>query len=961
MPLCGATGTDAQPPAAAATVVTDCKSLSDDATPPLPDSAESSKRLIDCGYELSGQSDHLRAQRIFEQAMTMAKRRSDRSSLAAALNGYGGVLTAVGQANRAEPMLLESLQISEEIGDKDGMAEASSSLGRLRNMQARYDEARAYHTRSFELWSASGDQRGAVVALNNIGSMYRAIGDYQTALEYYQRSLDGLTALGDTRRSATVLDNMGLIARRLGDCTRGFELARRALEIREAFADRVGIAKSLDSISEVYEAQGNYAAALAALGKSLDLRRAIGAAHATAEAFNNIAVAYQAQGSYRQAVKYLRESLAQNDAKVGSKSLAAEIHTHLGELYFLQGQHARALQALKRSLSISQASDYKIQASDARYVLGRVYTRLGQFDAADRTFKQCLEFRDAAGDRHGRADVLIEMADLERQRGRDREGLALATEARHLADTMELPDVQWRALTLIGRLQVRLSAPVEARQAFDDAIAVIEDMRSVNVGGEDTRSRFFADRLTPYQERISLALAASSPADAFYIAERSKARALLDVIRGDSVPVTRAMTEEERQRERELRTSLSSANTEIGLAARAIPRDDARLSGLRQKRESRRLAYEDFQARLYGAHPELQVSRVAVPVVRASEARQLLSGPSAAIVEFVAGRDRTIAFVITASGLSVFTLRTSTGELARQVQRFREQLANRDLRASISARTLYRLVLGPLHTVLQGKTDLVVVPDGMLWDLPFQALQSSAHRYVIEDTAVSYAPSITVLREMMRRRVDAEVPRTLFAFGNPAGSPAAALPETEREVNRLARIYGPSSRVYIGADAREDRLKREVAGYRVVHLATHGVLDNVSPLYSHLALARQERGQEDGLLEAWEIMNLRLSAELVVLSACETARGRLAPGEGVIGLMWALFVAGSPATLVSQWKVDSASSTALVSAFHEEWNAHGRRVSKTRALQVASLKVLRSPGFSHPFYWAGFILAGDGR
>jgi CHAT domain-containing protein len=132
-------------------------------------------------------------------------------------------------------------------------------------------------------------------------------------------------------------------------------------------------------------------------------------------------------------------------------------------------------------------------------------------------------------------------------------------------------------------------------------------------------------------------------------------------------------------------------------------------------------------------------------------------------------------------------------------------------------------------------------------------------------------------------------------------------------------------------------------------------------LYSHLALARQERGQEDGLLEAWEIMNLRLSAELVVLSACETARGRLAPGEGVIGLMWALFVAGSPATLVSQWKVDSASSTALVSAFHEEWNAHGRRVSKTRALQVASLKVLRSPGFSHPFYWAGFILAGDGR
>jgi CHAT domain-containing protein/tetratricopeptide (TPR) repeat protein len=961
LPLCAAAHTEAQSLAPAATlVVTDCKSLSDDSAP-LPDSPESSKRLVDCGHELSGQSDHRRAQRLFEQAMTMAKRRLDRRALAAALNGYGGVLTIVGQANRAEPMLLESLHISEEMTDSDGIAEASSSLGRLRNMQGRYDEARAYHTRSFEAWTANGDERGAVVALNNIGSMYRAIGDYQTALEYFQRSLDGLEKLGDTRRSATVLDNMGLVSRRLGDYTRGFELAEKALKIRESFADRVGIAKSLDSLSEVYEAQGNYAAALTALGKSLDLRRAIGAAHATAEAFNNIAVAYQAQGGYQQAVKYLRQSLAQNDAKVGSKSLTAEIHTHLGELYFLQGQHARALQALKRSLSISQASDYKIQAADARYVLGRLYTKLGQFDAADRTFKQCLEFRDAAGDRHGRADVLIEMADLERQRGRDREGLSLATEARRLADTMELPDVQWRALTLIGRLQVRLSAPAEAGQAFDEAIVLIESMRAVNVGGEDTRSRFFADRLAPYQERISLALAASDPADALYVAERSKARALLDVIRGDTVPITSAMTEEERQRERELRTSLSSANTEIGLAARAIPRDETRLSDLKQKRESRRLAYEDFQARLYAAHPELQANRVAVPAIRVPEAQHLLSGPAAAIVEFVAGPDKTIAFVITTTGLSVFTLHTSTRELAWQVQRFREQLANRDLRASISARTLYRLVLGPLHAVLHGKTELVVVPDGMLWELPFQALQSGADRYVIEDTAISYAPSITVLREMMRRRIDGEIPRTLFAIGNPTNSPGAALPETEREVNRLAQIYGQSSRVYIGADAREDRLKREAADYRVVHLATHGVLDNVSPLYSHLALAQQERGQEDGVLEAWEVMNLRLSAELVVLSACETARGRLAPGEGVIGLMWALFVAGSPATLVSQWQVDSASSTVLMSAFHEEWNTHGRRVSKTRALQLASLKVLRSPGFSHPFYWAGFILAGDGR
>ncbi|HEX7437459.1 MAG TPA: CHAT domain-containing protein, partial [Caldimonas sp.] len=156
-------------------------------------------------------------------------------------------------------------------------------------------------------------------------------------------------------------------------------------------------------------------------------------------------------------------------------------------------------------------------------------------------------------------------------------------------------------------------------------------------------------------------------------------------------------------------------------------------------------------------------------------------------------------------------------------------------------RALYELILSPLHAALQGKTELIIVPDGVLWDLPFQALQSSARRYLVEDMAVSYAPSITVLREMMRRRSATPARRTLLAFGNPANE-RGALPETEDEVRRIAQVYGPSSRTYIGADAREDRWKTEAPNYRVVHLAAHGVVDNASPLYSHLVLARPERG-----------------------------------------------------------------------------------------------------------------------
>jgi CHAT domain-containing protein/lipopolysaccharide biosynthesis regulator YciM len=953
----------------------DCTALNHDPLPVLTDSAESAKRLTDCAYLLTNRGDYRRAQTLFEKALEMSARRADPASRAIALAGMGLTLGTLGEADRAEKMLVESFQISEELNDRDGMAEASSQLGHLRSQVGNYEEARTFHLRSFTLWESIGDHKGMAVALNNVGAAYRAVGDNTTALEYFQRSFDELDRMGDRRRSATVIDNIGRIYRTLGDYGQGLELARKALAIRESLDDREGMSRSLNSLSESYRAQGNYAAALDALRRSLDLRNAIGYVLAVAEAQNNLAVVYEAQGDYPQAIAYLRKSLALNAAKVHSESLAAEIHTHLGEIYSRQGMHARAVLSLRRALAAGTKAGLTLQTADARLALARAYLDLGQLGAAEQQLQTVLQFRTTTGDRSGRAEALIELAEIARRRGRAAQGLTLATEARDMADAMEIPDVRWLAATAVGRMNVALERTEEARAAFEGAIQIVEDMRVLNAAGEEGQSRFFANRQAPYQERIALALAASNTDDAFSFAERSKARVLLDVIRGDRIPITKAMTDAERRREVELRTQLTSVNSELLFAAAATPRDEARVAALQRKRAARRLAYEELQAQLYAAHPELRVSRADVPSITARDAQQLLSGAGEAIVEFVAGPKRMHAFVISTAGVRAFELTAGTAAIELQIQQFRDRLANRDLRVSESSRRLYEMVLGPLQPVLAGKSSLIIVPDGVLWNLPFQALQQRDGRYLIERAAISYAPSATVLRETMRPRPERPPATALLAFGNPAtaGSDArrlplatrggfAPLPETEREVHALASIYGPSSRVYVGAEAREDRWNAEAASARVVHLATHGVLDNASPLYSHLVLARPERGAtDDGLLEAWEIMNTQLRADLVVLSACETARGRVAAGEGVIGLMWAVFVAGAPATLVTQWPVDAASSTALMVEFHRAWNVGSGRTSKARALQQASLKVLHTRGFSHPFYWAGFILAGDGR
>jgi CHAT domain-containing protein len=189
--------------------------------------------------------------------------------------------------------------------------------------------------------------------------------------------------------------------------------------------------------------------------------------------------------------------------------------------------------------------------------------------------------------------------------------------------------------------------------------------------------------------------------------------------------------------------------------------------------------------------------------------------------------------------------------------------------------------------------------------------------------------------------------------------------DAEREVNMLGKLYGPGrSRVLVGARATEEAVKAEAEKYPLLHFATHALLDSRNPMYSRILLSQAGRGAgEDGLLEAWELMKLDLTAELVVLSACQTAGGRVGAGEGIIGMSWALFVAGCPTVVVSQWKVDSARTADLMLEFHRNLLRRDGRapaMTKAEALRAASLKLLHSQ-YNHPAYWAGFVLIGNER
>jgi CHAT domain-containing protein len=444
-------------------------------------------------------------------------------------------------------------------------------------------------------------------------------------------------------------------------------------------------------------------------------------------------------------------------------------------------------------------------------------------------------------------------------------------------------------------------------------------------------------------------------AEALELAERSKARVLTQLLRGDRGAEDATLTVEEKRELTRRRDALYSLNRQAEKAP--------------QSESLRRAARDDlaaFEASLAAQHPEMARRRGQVRPLALADINRILTDRKTAIVEYVVAGQQLFVFTVANDGprvtVSARPISIGASEIASRIGRFRERIAKRDFSVNEDARPLYDALLAPVSQSLSRRARLIVVPDGPLWNLPFQALRTN-HGYLIEDMAVSYAPSITALREILQLRGPVQ-PRRLLAFGKTEFDPAPAqalqpLPEAGAQVRLITELYGRDrSAAYLDGEASESRFKAAAPLYTILHLATHGMLDEASPLYSYLVLSRDpHNARDDGRLEAWEIMHMKLTAELVVLAACETGRGRIAPGEGLIGAMWAFFAAGARAIVVSQFRVESKSADTLLVAFHRRLAAGSG--SKAVELRAAAIELLHTPRYAHPYYWAGFILAGD--
>lgn len=694
------------------------------------------------------------------------------------------------------------------------------------------------------------------MALNNLGIVSKLQGEYEEAIAYYRRALSLTERPGRSANAARTLNNIGgvhLLRGSYRDALRYFE---QSLQIKETNQHIADIPFTLANIATVYERMGDFDLAL---------------------------------GYYQRAEKV--------NGQLGSRA-RLEILADLARIYADQHRYDLAMDYCQRSLAAHEAAGNQAEIAATLLECGRIRRADRDIHGAMSDFRRSLAIRERINERHMAADTLLEIAASLRLQNDPAAALEAARKAARLAGQTGGRETLSRARLAEGEILEALGEKGAAREAYAEAADLVEQLRGDTAGDEEQRQRFLEGRAAPFEHLARLLVGEGRVAEALAMAEKAKARVMLDVLSGGRADIA-FLSAEERERQRQLERDVTAAHARLQAEEAKEKPDERALGALRDAWRKTRLAQAEFREALYQAHPALRLSRGDAEPGSVDDAAAIVDDTATALLEYMVTPRATYLFVVTrdaAHGVSLasFTLQITGDQLTEETGRFRRQLAARDLDFGETARDLYRRLPAPAQEALRGKLNLIIVPAGPLWEVPFPALAPGPKHYLVEAAAISVAPSIAVLRETRAKRagVAPATAPTLVALGDPSAG----------QLRQLQAVYGARhSRIFVGRAASEERFVSLAAAPTVLHLATHGVLDDHSPMYSFLRLAGDPKADaaHDGRLEAWEIMKLNLRAAVTVLAGCETARGRIGAGEGMIGLAWAFFLAGSPRTVVS--------------------------------------------------------------
>ena len=882
----------------------------------------------------------------------------------------------------------------------------------LRTAIRKYEEA----VPSFK---AAGDTYRQALTLLSIGIAYYNLSEYRKALEYFNGTLDLAVSLKDHRLEAGTQTFVGGMLDILGDVSRALHHQQRALALARQYGSRAAEGTALSNIGKIYNDVADWQKALEFYAQALPVFRSLGLKPNEALTLNNIGIAYYQAGERQKALDYLQQSLPLF-REVGNKTSEALTLLNIGRTYGRLGENKKALDYLNRARSIQQQTGNRAHEAETLDEIGATYATERQYERALDYHQQAALILHSTGNVRREAFTLINIGEAHNYLSQPDQAVKPFTQA--LTIVRSLGDLGTAALALEGlaRAEQKRNDLEAAQKYITESLTAIETVRSRASSLQMRASyRALAEKAYEFYIDVLMQQHAQNPsqgfaAQAFEASERGRARSFLERLNERRVDIRQGVDASLIEKERDLARVLNAkAQREMQLKARRGNNEE--LATLQREISTLEDEYQQVQAAIRRSSP--QYSALTQPQPLGLKQIQPHLDPDTLLLEYSLGETRSYLWAVTNDSLKSYELpkQDAIDKAAREVYESltarsvvksleapaekRARIALADQKFQKAAAVLGRMILAPAAADLQEKR-LVIVADGALQYVPFAALSMSENRPLILDhelISLPSASSFAVHRQNLVNR--AAAPRAVAVIADPVfsmndarlrasarttpgprdeastriiehlqGGPGgqlsiSRLPFTRSEADQIVEVAPPASsmKALDFRASREMATSDELSKYRYVHFATHGYLDTSRAGLSAIVLSLvDEQGKpRDGFLRTHDIYNLKLPAELVVLSACETGLGKDLEGEGIDGLTRAFMYAGARRVVVSLWNVnDKATSVLMQRLYAGMLRSHKSPAAALRAAQIA---MLRTRQWKSPYFWAAFVMQGEWR
>lgn len=955
--------------------------------------------MADTFYKLArtnGRLGHFpEASKLLEQALKLHEELGD-------LRGAGLDYTRIAIAQERQGNYIASLStsekalaINEKTGNWEGIAITIDNSGNCYYRQGEFEKAIEAFQRALPAAEKSGDRRNVSTVLGDLGQVYWAQGDYPRALEIYIKAQKIAEEANDPENLAATVANIGLIYWDQGDLPRAREELDRSLKLFQRLGNQAQIAGHYMNMGSFRHQIGDYQGALESLQLSIKMAEDINDKGLQADALGELGRIYEELGESDAALNYIQRALRLSQ-ETGEKGSEIDILLDLGYLQQRQKNLDAALDTFRKAQQLCDQTDFKKQSANTLQRIAEVYEKQGEHDKELETQKQMLALRESLGDRAaiGESHMLIGSTYL--AKGDLANADAELTKAIAILREVDWPDVLWPALYKKALVFRDMGKTSESLQLMKEAVQIIDHLRGT-LDLLEQKSAFLEERFDVYEDLVLLLVKTGDVAGGFEYSERARSRAFLDLLSEARINPQSGLSGEQYEKKRELLTQLVNLREKIREEHEKDEPDAGMLQRFMERQGKLDADYLDLMIQIRKQNPRYAKLQDPEPIQYSQV--QTLIDPHSAVVEYFVGENESVLFVVTFSKIAAFRL-PGEQKLDEQVRGLQEAIQKPEpvweatsgsyTRYKTLACGLYSEIIKPAEALLNGKTRIIIVPDGPLHYLPFESLLTGESAQTADFSALpylglkfetQYIPSLTALAAL---RSSSHVARRgqrkdLIAFANPLGDAGGAAPHSEgmdatvrewssklsalpysgMEAEEISKLFSKQRvTVMIGKDASETNVKRAALNqYRIVHFASHGLIDEDQPQFSSLVLNPGDASREDGFLTMREIFDLKLDADLVVLSACKTGLGRAIRGEGIAGLSRAFFAAGTSRVVVSLWNVFDTSTAQFMTTFYQ--NLKKRNIDTAMALKEARRKMILGKKYSHPYYWAPFILLGD--